>query len=409
MRLLPTLAMGCVVALTGRAAAGDLPAGKAAVPEFLRICDAYGNGFVYLPGSGSCLAVGGQLEFDTTLQQPVNRESDLLSYTAIGHFAIDHRTTTDYGELRTFIRMQIADPQLGNPVIEYAFVKLGNFEAGRTDSVFNFYQAAFNYGTIRGSNLTVSTFKAKANITDALSVTGAVEGGQQQRAGGEREPNIGDLLGFPPGSGGERMPDLVGAVAYSKDWGTIQFNGALHQVRASDPVAGSTFGYALQAGLNLNINQSAGQDTLWLEAAWAKGALDYLGFNQGALVGDLAIAVPDAAVVNNQLSLSSGTALTVAYQHIWTNTISQAVYGSWSKLNNGATFDPNRRFATEGLTELRLGGNLTWNPVKNLAIMGEVIWAQLTPETPTRAYTQPEVFHNSASNWQGTLQIKRTF
>jgi hypothetical protein len=298
------MALAMLLGWTACARAGDLPMGAAAVPEFLRICDGYGTGFVHVPGSESCLALGGQLEFDTTLQQPVDRSSSLTSHTAIGHLALDHRTATDYGDLRTFIRVQIADPAAGNPVIEYAFVQLGNVEAGRTNSVFNFYQSTLNYGTIRGSDLTVSLFKAKAAIGDTLSVTAALEGGAERRAGTIREPRLDELLGIPPWTAGTRMPDIVTALTYTKDWGTLQLNGALHQLRSSDPRADGQFGYALQAGLNLSISQSAGQDSLWLQAAFAKGALDYLGFNRGAAVGDLAIYVPDAAVVDGRLSLA---------------------------------------------------------------------------------------------------------
>ncbi|HET6377215.1 MAG TPA: porin, partial [Methylocella sp.] len=50
---LPGLAVGRV------AGAADLPARQAAPIEYVRICDAYGAGFFYIPGTDTCLRVGG--------------------------------------------------------------------------------------------------------------------------------------------------------------------------------------------------------------------------------------------------------------------------------------------------------------------------------------------------------------
>ena len=41
------------------ARAADLPARQAAPIEYVRICDAYGAGFFFIPGTESCLKVGG--------------------------------------------------------------------------------------------------------------------------------------------------------------------------------------------------------------------------------------------------------------------------------------------------------------------------------------------------------------
>jgi len=43
------------------ARAADLPARQAAPIEYVRICDAYGAGFFFIPGTDSCLKVGGMV------------------------------------------------------------------------------------------------------------------------------------------------------------------------------------------------------------------------------------------------------------------------------------------------------------------------------------------------------------
>jgi hypothetical protein len=47
------------------AQAADLPSRKAAPLNYVRICDAYGSGFFYIPGTETCLKVGGLALFDT--------------------------------------------------------------------------------------------------------------------------------------------------------------------------------------------------------------------------------------------------------------------------------------------------------------------------------------------------------
>ena len=56
--LLAAAALAGVVPVAG-ARAADLPARQAAPIEYVRICDAYGAGFFYIPGTDTCLRVGG--------------------------------------------------------------------------------------------------------------------------------------------------------------------------------------------------------------------------------------------------------------------------------------------------------------------------------------------------------------
>jgi hypothetical protein len=53
MNMYKGLLLGSAAALVGTAGAqaADLPATKAAPIEYVRICDAYGAGFFYIPGT----------------------------------------------------------------------------------------------------------------------------------------------------------------------------------------------------------------------------------------------------------------------------------------------------------------------------------------------------------------------
>src|ERR1700704_1465581 len=55
----------------GGAQAADLPV-KAKAVEYVRICSAYGAGFWYIPGTDTCMKIGGYLRADTTFNGSVH-------------------------------------------------------------------------------------------------------------------------------------------------------------------------------------------------------------------------------------------------------------------------------------------------------------------------------------------------
>ena len=58
------LGTGAAIVSVATAYAADLPSRKAAPVDYVRICDAYGAGFFYIPGSETCLRVSGRIRAD---------------------------------------------------------------------------------------------------------------------------------------------------------------------------------------------------------------------------------------------------------------------------------------------------------------------------------------------------------
>src|ERR1700742_1154788 len=68
MKMVKSLVLGSaagLVAMSG-AQAADLPV-KAKAVEYVRICSLYGAGFFYIPGTDTCIKLGGYVRVDTTL------------------------------------------------------------------------------------------------------------------------------------------------------------------------------------------------------------------------------------------------------------------------------------------------------------------------------------------------------
>src|SRR5947209_9943927 len=127
MKLLKAVVLGSAAGLLaiGGADAADLPV-KAKAVEYVRICSAYGAGFWYIPGTDTCIKLGGYLRVDTTFNggpqgQPAwngdlgqhNRYADYFATRPRMALSVDTRTQTEYGLVRTFGQADIQFSTLG--------------------------------------------------------------------------------------------------------------------------------------------------------------------------------------------------------------------------------------------------------------------------------------------------------
>src|ERR1700704_5458338 len=146
MSALRNLVLGSAASLlaVGGAQAADLPV-KAKAVEYVKICSLYGAGFFYIPGTDTCIKLGGYLRVDTTFNsnsvqdQPAwagdsgqqNRYRDYFSARSRLAFTVDTRTATEYGVVRTFGQ---ADFQFDNFGTSNSTV-LGTFPAGASNAL----------------------------------------------------------------------------------------------------------------------------------------------------------------------------------------------------------------------------------------------------------------------------------
>ena len=110
MKLAKSLFLGSVAGLAAVAGAqaADLPVAKAAAVEYVRVCSTYGAGFFYIPGTETCLRVGGRVRAEFHVPRAVTRrEDDSIGFRARGRIQLDARTATAYGLLRTFVRFEM--------------------------------------------------------------------------------------------------------------------------------------------------------------------------------------------------------------------------------------------------------------------------------------------------------------
>ena len=119
MKMVKSLILGSAAGLiaVGGAQAADLPV-KAAAVEYVRICSLYGAGFYYMPGTDTCIKIGGYLRADTIGNSgndygfstgapdgAKNRLRNNFTSRARQDLTIDTRTATEYGVVRTFAEL----------------------------------------------------------------------------------------------------------------------------------------------------------------------------------------------------------------------------------------------------------------------------------------------------------------
>ena len=89
-------------------AGGGLPAralDRKPAPEFSSACAGYGPGFQVVPGTRTCVRVSGRVRSE--VQAGSTRTGvDRARMNAEARMSVDARSETDYGPLRTYVRVR---------------------------------------------------------------------------------------------------------------------------------------------------------------------------------------------------------------------------------------------------------------------------------------------------------------
>jgi len=440
MKLVKSLFLGSAAGLAAVAGAqaADLPARKAAPVEYVRVCSVHGAGFFYVPGSDTCIRIDGRVRAEYRYVEPLTRAQDSIGFRARGRIGLDARTATAYGTLRAYIRYQIDrntgtyNGAVGTAAtavgLDRAFVQFAGITAGRTVSFFDFSEGT-NWTTLRFSDGELNEVLAyTATFGNGVSATISLEDNIERRVfagafgGAFPAPGVAPATIAP---GGQRVPDVVANVRVDQAWGSAQLSGALHQIRtnnlANGGVVDTEYGWAVQLGAKVNLPMLAPGDYLWLNAAYASGALHYIGYSSGAAIGTIGnLPVTDAYIdAFGNVEKARGFSVAGGLLHYWTPTIRQGIHGSYSRVEYDAAataIDPvtGAAFGFVDFDEWRVGSNLIWSPVKSLDIGVEVLYTRVDPRGRVAAAVAGPggVFTTTVGSediWEGRLRIQRDF
>jgi len=341
MKNLGSILLGSAIglALVGGAQGADLPTRKAAPIEYVRICSAFGAGYFYIPGTDTCLKIGGVVRGDYYLRPGAPSgvpnqfaynlagtvyTRDLIQYRTREYINLDARSTTEFGDLRAYASVRFTDDSLppapfgggritvpglppgakenvgsfqglttGQEYLDAAYVQWAGLTAGVAHSFFDFYTHNYEVGAyavgVSDQPLNLMAYTAKFG---GFSATASAEDPTTRRIG----DSTGDTLAtnVNPSKttaayltyGAFNAPDVVGNMRYDGGWGSAQVAGALHEVN-SMPIAlaggalpvgytpATVWGGALDAGVKFNLGNFSAGDSMTAQVSWDRGAADY--------------------------------------------------------------------------------------------------------------------------------------
>ncbi len=512
MKVFKSLLLGSAAGLAAVAAAqaADLPSRKSAPVEYVKICDAYGAGFFYIPGTDTCLKVGGYVRaeydyatpgnivtvptfngsaavplaitgagsigangfpvvgssaayaasFNAAYQQVLGRATflpagtiDQTGFQARGRVELDARTQTAFGTARTFIGLRVAygsglyangdnyttntfvSQGAASVTLENAIIQFAGFTFGHTPGdVYSYlpseyYNVLESYGSPAGFNLLAYTatfgggFSATIGIEDRSNEGYAtIPGYVPTLASGQIVSTSGFTTSQTGGisNGPLTWPVLMANLRVDQSWGNAQIMGAVAQNEANTPAAAGfgvpynaagtqTFvpnpafpagftqtldkvGFAIGAGVRINLPFFAPGDHLYITGAYADGFLDGLSSqNTSSHTGDIGRTIPGFQRIDRNMTVipnadgtfstesTTGYSVSAILTHYWTPTLRSLLLGGYEHLDPG-----DRTQATDwSLGGLRavdiysVAGQLVWTPTANLEIGGEVSYSKL--------------------------------
>jgi hypothetical protein len=413
MTMIRSLILGSaagLIAMNG-AQAADLPV-KAKAVEYVRICSLYGAGFFYIPGTDTCIKLGGYLRAETAFNSTNysgaysgqlgahNRLSNYYSARSRQSLTVDTRTATEYGVVRTFFDATLSWTSgtyagnglggtvysaaaqsggfggVGNPsdgglgggslAIKKAFIQFAGFTIGRSVSAFdaqwvnypsnNFDGLVGGGGTDNGVNQFTYTAEFGNGVSAMLSAQDPVafmQSGLLNLTGATASGMLGGTNGLN-NIAGTRAPDLIAVLQVDQAWGIAKLSAAAHNNHA---------GYYGGSEPTGHPNDNWG---------WAvQGALQIKNIPTGAGdVVNLQAVYTDGATRYNFQSLAAvnysmfgSTNIAGAYQSIGFANAPDAVYTGTSTAN-GTGLENVRTWGFRG------GYTHNWDPYWNTGIYG---------------------------------------
>jgi len=332
MKLTKSLILGSAAMFAGAGAqAADLPV-KAKAIEYVKVCSLYGAGFYYIPGTDTCIRLGGYLRADTTFNTngaynppdggagaARNRLSNYYTSRARADLSIDTRTATEYGMLRSYADLfftwtsggysgagtgltggataytssagsQIAGGALS---VTYAFIQFAGFTFGKAGSQFSTPWGEYpgNFVELPGSGPwdPVNQISYTADFGQGITASFSAQDQVQHDTSNIWNVSAATVAGLVTGAygandiGGSRAPDLVASLRVDQAWGLFQASVVAHDNHAAyygaTEITGhpdDKWGWAGQLAFSIKNLPTGPGDSINVTGVYANGASRYV-------------------------------------------------------------------------------------------------------------------------------------
>jgi opacity protein-like surface antigen len=222
-----------LVAVSGARAADAIVIAEPEPMEYVRVCDVYGTGYFYIPGTETCLRVGGYVRYEIgagdfaggyggrqdSLNVRPDRDGDFNdTYRKNARFSFQTWTAseTELGTLRTFTETRFnwgnnaANVYDSRFSLNFAWIELGGFRIGKDETAFMTFNG-YAGGVIADDIIAYGKYD-----TDLISYTFDAGNG------------FSAIVSLETGEEGlaDYIPNVVGGVKYTGGWGGVSLVGA---------------------------------------------------------------------------------------------------------------------------------------------------------------------------------------
>jgi len=340
--------------------------------------------------------------------------------------------------------------------VNTGYITWAGLTAGKAQSFFSFIGGGDNWNNF------FSPDRKGFNEPNLLAYTASFGGGFTATLSAE-SPGSSNFVGgtqlVGPGNeatyGGQRWPDIVGALHVKQGWGEAQVSGVIHNVNVRDysffndggcgvlglatTVCGaseSKVGWGVDAGLKWNLPSfGAGDDVIVTgaytqNAVWYSGLPDAMNGENGQVNGNgqpMTLADAYFNPLTNSWSTPRAWSVSALIEHHWTPTIYTDLEGSvgginWSNQSGGVCSTliggcVGTGFISPHAFTYLVGADIGWNPVTNLNFDLELMYQHVTQTAPSgnigtvfgSGAFVPGAFQGDSSGFQGRLRITRYF
>nr|WP_196108059.1 MULTISPECIES: porin [unclassified Ochrobactrum] len=350
--------------------------------QYVRVCDAYGAGYFYIPGTETCLRVHGYVRYlmqggddvygrgftDKDGAPYLQRSTKRDTWDISTRFTLRASTAseTELGTLKTYAETRFqwsngADSS-STGSLRVAYVDLGGLRVGLDYSVFTSFVGYL------GDVFNDDVIPAGGARTAAISYTYTGKDGWSAVLALEQGNNIDTDHDYGyDGTISDYAPHVVGGVKYSKDWGAI-IAVAAYDAR-NEEWAGKLRG-------NLNITDKL---SLWAMGAYKSNKDSYMDVKgeDGQVAGQV-------RAINSFYGQWGGD---------W------AVWGGGAyKLSNKTVF--NAELSYDGVNTFYTTANVAYEMVPGFTV---------TPEISYVRWRDKKSVLNGTDAWQGLIMLQRTF
>jgi hypothetical protein len=344
-----------LVAVSGARAADAVVIAEPEPVEYVRVCDVYGAGYFYIPGTETCLQISGYVWYQIAAES-YDGAGDSPDFQTYGSFPgaegfikstrarlnIDVRSETEWGTLRSYIRFQAdwGTPSDGPVTADQAFLELGGLRMGYTESAWSesMKGGVAAYGSHSWGGLSYGYFQRHQisysfGASDGFAATLSLED---------------DFL-----AGEGYVPDVVGVLSYNQAWGGVWAKVGYDE---SYNAAGDG-GFGVQVGMQYNIPNMSGS-SLRLLAFYSDSDNIY-----GTGAPFMAITGGNGAAEWSVLG---------SYYHQFTPTFGASVGAQYF-----SDFYAGLSDVGTGLDGYEAEVAVVWTPVTNFEVRGEVYYDKI--------------------------------